>query len=152
MEGVCCHLSNSSIRHKLQDGSGTQTCTSSAKLKAHGSKRHPEWNGQEAFCVVMGALRKQPDGSAGELLPLTVNQEPANLPNGPYELLFGGGARRKVWRGDSRTSELFGLRYRQRLSLFSPGLLILYTPLTGPLVYTRVMLREIRRSRRTAVN
>ena len=53
--------------------------------------------GREARCIVMGTRSKLPDGSAGDLLRLTVNQEPANLPDGPYKLLFEK-CREKVWR------------------------------------------------------
>ena len=46
--------------------------------------------GREALCIVMGTRSKLPDGSAGKLLRLTVNQEPTDLPDGPYDLLFHG--------------------------------------------------------------
>ena len=52
---------------------------------------------REALCVVMGTRKTRPDGKAGELLRLSVFQEPENLPDGPYELRFQGQIE-KVWR------------------------------------------------------
>ena len=46
--------------------------------------------GREALCTVMGTRKMQMDGSAGELVRLSVYQEPTNLPDGPYDLRFQG--------------------------------------------------------------
>lgn len=53
--------------------------------------------GREAFCVVMGTRRTKPDGSAGELVRLSVYKEPPKMPDGPYDLAFEGQTE-KVWR------------------------------------------------------
>ena len=53
--------------------------------------------GKQAFCVVMGTRTTEPDGSAGELVRLSVSQESADLPDGLYELSFQEQTE-KVWR------------------------------------------------------
>ena len=53
--------------------------------------------GREALCTASGTRKTQSDGKAGELLRLSVFQEPEDLPDGLYELKCQGQIE-KVWR------------------------------------------------------